>query len=275
MSMKISTAALLPAFILPILFLSSCTTRDIFRSPYTNQQNSYHVMPLLSDEKKTANYLTASATLGGSNDYLTDEVYIFQGKWHVSHQFGSRIQGYFGLHGSAGLYDISSNAYSTNDYDPATGQPIEFNGPKGNKFTGSFGSTAGLAVVIPLGNRAEWRVFGLESSIGREWGDYYKARRSLPDSVIDIADRRNTHLTLGGFTEWVFKPRNPDIRFGYQLAIGSSLHRLRNDVNGFYNFTPFYINNTFHFTVRRTTGIIRFAAGNYFGAVQTGFSYRL
>jgi hypothetical protein len=261
--------------VLAVLSLSSCTTRDIFRSPYTNKQNSYHVMPVLSDEKKTANYLTANATLGGANDFLTDDLYIFQGKWHVSHQFGSNLQGYFGVHGSAGIYDISSSAYTTLDYDPVTGEPIEFNGPKGNKFTGSLGSTAGLALVVPLGTRVEWRVIGVESSFGREFGDYYKARLALPDSVIDISDRRNTHLTLGGFTEWVFKPRNPDIRIGYQLGIGSSLHRLRNEVDNLYNFTPFYINNTFHFTIRRTTGIVRFSAGNYYGAAQMGISYRL
>lgn len=269
-----STLRIILVALCAVLFTSCIRTRTIFRAPYTNQQNTYHVMPVLTDEKKTAHYLTASPTMGGMNDYLNDEIYILQGKWHVSHQFGSNLQGYFGLHGSAGLYDISSSAYNL-EYDPNTGNPMEFKGPKGNKFTGSFGSTAGMAVVIPLGTRAEWRVIGVESSIGREFGDYYKARRSLPDSVIDIADRRNLHVTLGGFTEWIFKPRNPDIRLGYQLAIGSSLHRLRNPVNDFYNFTPYYVNNTFHFTVRRTTGIARLSAGPFFGAVQLGVSYRL
>jgi hypothetical protein len=274
--LRIPSSTLL-CFTCCLMMLASCTTRTIFRSPYTNQQNTYHVMPSLSDEKKTANYFSASATLGGSNDWLADPIYIFQGKWHIAGQLAKNLQGYVGLHGNAGWYDISGGAYDEKvTYDPVTGEAIYFNGPTGNKFTASLGSTAGLAVVVPLGSRVEWRVFGLESSFGREFGDYYKTRLSLPDSVIEISDRRNTHLTLGGFTEWIFKPRNPDIRLGYQLAIGSSLHRLRNYEQFTYNnFTPFYINNTFHFTVRRTTGFVRLSAGNYYGAVQSGVSFKL
>ncbi|MBU7578707.1 MAG: hypothetical protein KAF40_11655 [Flavihumibacter sp.] len=275
--MRLTYSNTLFSLVLCLLFGASCTTRTIFRSPYTNQQNTYHVMPTLSDEKKTAHYLTASATLGGSNDWLADAIYIFQGKYHVAGQLGKNLQGYAGLHGSVGSYDISGGAYDNNvKYDPVTGEPIYFEGPTGNKFTASVGSTAGLAIVIPLGTRVEWRVFGLESSFGREFGDYYKTRLALPDSVVEISDRRNTHLTLGGFTEWIFKPRNPDVRLGYQLAIGSSLHRLRNYEQFTYNnFTPFYINNTFHFTVRRTTGFVRLSAGNFYGAVQSGVSFRL
>ncbi len=232
-------------------------------------------MPTLADEKKTANYLTASISLGASNDWLNDEVYNFQGKWHIAGRLGENLQGYVGVNGSVGLYDISSNTYNDGRYDPVTGEYIYFDGPKGNKSTASLGTTAGLAVVIPLGTRVEWRIFGVESSFGREFGEYYRARLSLPDSAVDITDRRNTHVTLGGFTEFIFKPRNPDISLGYQMAIGSSLHRLRNYERGTYDFTPFYINNTFHITVRRVSGIARITAGNYYGGVQLGFGYRL
>lgn len=258
-----------------VLFLfTSCSSTTLFRSPYTNQQQTYHVMPALSDEQTSASYLSGSVTLGSSNNLLTDDFQLFQGKWHIAGKLARNLQGYVGLHGSAGAYDISQNAFNRYDYDPVTGMPREFKGTTGTKFVGSLGSTAGLAIVLPLGDRVEWRVFGVESSYSHEFGDYYKIRRSLPDSAIHLADRRNTHVTVGGFTEWIFKSRNPDRRIGLHLAMGSSLHRLRNEAN-FFNLTPFYMHNTFHFTVRRTTGYIRISAGDYYAAFQSGVSFRL
>jgi hypothetical protein len=232
-------------------------------------------MPALSDEQTTASYLSGSVTSGASNEFLRDDFQLFQGKWHIAGKLGRNLQGYVGLHGSAGAYDISETAFDLYDYDPVTGMPREFKGPTGTKFMGSLGSTAGLAIVLPLGDRVEWRVLGVESSYGHEFGDYYKIRRSLPDSAILLADRRNTHITLGGFTEWIFKSSNPDKRIGVQLAMGSSLHRLRNEEKVYNNLTPFYLHNTFHFTVRRTTGYIRISAGDYYAAFQSGVSFRL
>ncbi|MBL7770749.1 MAG: hypothetical protein JNK20_17360 [Flavipsychrobacter sp.] len=259
-----------------VLFLfTSCSSSTLFRSPYTNQQQTYHVMPALSDEQTTASYLSGSVTSGASNEFLRDDFQLFQGKWHIAGKLGRNLQGYVGLHGSAGAYDISETAFDLYDYDPVTGMPREFKGPTGTKFMGSLGSTAGLAIVLPLGDRVEWRVLGVESSYGHEFGDYYKIRRSLPDSAILLADRRNTHITLGGFTEWIFKSSNPDKRIGVQLAMGSSLHRLRNEEKVYNNLTPFYLHNTFHFTVRRTTGYIRISAGDYYAAFQSGVSFRL
>lgn len=272
--MRLTHSNTLFSLFLCLLFFCSCSPSTLFRSPYTNQQQTYHVMPALSDEQKTANYLSGSVTLGASNDFLTDDFQLFQGKWHIAGKLGKNLQGYIGLHGSAGAYDISENAFNRYNYDPVTGMPREFKGSTGTKFIGSLGSTAGLAIVLPLGERVEWRVVGVESSYGHEFGDYYKTRRSLPDSAIHLADRRNTHVTLGGFTEWIFKSRNPDRRIGVQLAMGSSLHRLRNETI-FYSLAPFYINNTFHFTVRRTTGYIRISAGDYYAAFQSGVSFRL
>ncbi len=259
---------------LSLLLFCSCSPSTLFRSPYANQQQTYHAMPALSDEQPTASYLSGSVTLGASNDFLTDDFQLFQGKWHIAGKLGKNLQGFIGFHGSAGAYDISENAFNRYDYDPVTGMPREFKGPTGTKFIGSLGSTAGLAIVLPLGDRIDWRVFGVESSYGHEFGDYYKTRRSLPDSAVHLADRRNTHVTLGGFTEWIFKSRNPDKRIGVQLAMGSSLHRLRNEPIS-YSLAPFYIHNTFHFTVRRTTGYIRVSAGDYYAAFQSGVSFRL
>lgn len=257
-----------------LLFSSCANTRTILRSPQTNQQNAYHAMPTLEDERKTAHYVSGTLTIGGMNDFLRDDIYIFQGRWHVAHQLGTNLQGYFGLNGSAGVYKISSHSWY-GYYDPLNGSITTYEGPKGNKGTSSLGSTAGLAYAIPLGTKAEWRILGVEGSAGQEFGSYYKLRKSLPDTLVSLTDRRNFHATLGGFTEFIFKPRNRDIRIGYQLAVGSSLHRLRNHYDGWHDFTPYYINNTFHFTVRRTTGSLRIASGKYFAGVQMGFSYRL
>lgn len=265
--------ACVSALVLMIL-LSSCTSRSIFRSPYTTQQNSYHVMPNLTDEQPTAHYLTLSASTGASNDYWRDETILFQGKYHVAGKLGKHLQGFAGAHGTAGWYDISSRSY-LEQYDPVTGQYTQYYGPQGNKFTGSVGGTAGLAVVIPLGDRVEWRVIGAEMAVGQEFGAFYKARVSIPDSAVDLTDRRRTHLNAGGFTEWIFKPRDPEKQLGYQIAFNSSLHRLRNQVINTYNMTPFSMHHTFHFTVRRYTGIVRLSVSQFYGSAQLGFAYKL
>lgn len=258
---------------LVILLHSACIRKSVFRSPYTNLQNSYHVMPLLSDSNRSANYLSLASSHGFSNDDWTDGLVMAQIKYHHAVNLGN-FQGFAGAHAHAGYYRISQTSYFDNYYNEPW-QDSTYPGPTGKQFTGSVGINAGMVYTLAFGKRVEWRILGVEFSAGREFGDYLQVRKEIPDSVVTYIDKRNTPVTLGGFSELLFKPSNPKFRFGYQLAIGSGIHKMNNAFRNREQLITTYVNNTFHFTVNRYTGYVQARIGNYFGAAQLGFTYRL
>lgn len=259
-----------------ILFHTSCVRKSVFRSPYTNLQHSYHVMPVITDSTHSANYISLASTHGFGNDNWSDGLAIAQLKFHHAQTMGN-FQGFLGAHAHAGFYRIDPSSYYNNyyRYDPWQDTISQYNGPAGRKFTGSVGINGGLTYTLVLGRKLEWRILGIEASLGREFGEYLDVRKQIPDSVITYTDKRNTPVTIGGFTELVFKPSNPRFRFGYQLAVGSGIHRMSNTSISQGNLTPMYVNNTFQFTMYRYTGYFQARVGDYFGGVQLGFSYRL
>jgi hypothetical protein len=248
----------------PLFFLAGCASTSIYQSPYTYTQNSYHVLPVSTDTKVTTNYFSINHNLALINTDA-DFVSLMQVKWHQALKLGTSVQAYYGANFNAGLYFRSGGSYYIE-------QP-ELN--QKDMFTAAAGATGGLVFTAPFSDRFEWRVVGIEGSVSKEFGRYMDFRNKSPDSLYYYSDKNSTPSTLGGFTELVFKARNGRLRFGYQFAAGSALHRIDSYYNPYDDFTPYYINNTFQFTADRYTGYFQIRTGTYYGGVQVGFTTRL
>ena len=256
-----------------MLFCSSCVETSYFQSPLQGNNQGYHAVPVASDSVKSATYINASLSFGGSNQNWRDAVYALQAGLHRGHVLDN-----FRLNYGASLVVGSYNVKPYYDYysnKPNAGINV------GSKFFGAYGFYGGISAAAPLGRRGEWRYIGLEGSLFNEFGDYYTFRKNLPDSLASEIDKEKYFGSLGLNTELVFKFRSQN-KFGIKIAAGSYLRRLNYyDPSGggnYYYHTHddlLYFSNTYHFTFNRATAYFQFNLATHAAHFQVGMNYRL
>jgi hypothetical protein len=257
-----------------LLFLfSSCVTNSYFTSPTNGNSVPYHTIPLKADSTKGATYASGLFTAGGANSGWRDGLYSFQGRIYRGENFGS-FQAYYGANISIGNYHVSNYTLYEHPYD--TGR---FQIPTSNQYYGTYGFNGGINTVIPFPKgRGEWRAIGIETSVIKEFGNYYNFRKALVDSSADVIFRNNITGTLGISTDIIGRSRG-GTEFGYKAAVGFMLNPI-SDYTHVYNpgdVNPIlYASHTLHLTKQNVTGFLQFNISTYHaGSIQFGFSYKL
>ncbi|RYF87691.1 MAG: hypothetical protein EOO00_12210 [Chitinophagaceae bacterium] len=130
--------------------------------------------------------------------------------------------------------------------------------------------------MIPFASGSEWRVFGVETNIQKEFGDYESLRQKMTDSIANIVDRDSYFHTVGFTTNVIKKFRKSGNTFGYKFGFHLSTNRIRR-YDAYYGtyLLPMYISNTLHLTRQRVTGFAQINAGSYAVSFQTGINVRL
>jgi hypothetical protein len=274
------------------LVFSSCTTRKAyFLSPFTGSSNAYYAKPLLADSVKSAIYVTAVYTTGnmnkagGTSSYVddngtriysgtsaTDPVHHFQLSFHRSHTT-EYFQAYYGASISAGTYSISR-------YDSLYTNKIVnvdlINSQAGSKYFGGAALVGGINMVVPFKKTHEWRIIGVEASLGKEWGEYYEFRKNLPDSSANAVSKTDNYGSIGFTSEVVFKRGKNN--FGLKAAWGSSLFRTVELGKSDWQEThilPVYFNFTMQYSRPKFTLFIKLNEATKAETAQFGASYKL
>ena len=216
-----------------LISLAGCVTsphqQAFYVSPFNGNSQGYHALPLHTDTTRTAVYARGSGFGGKANDLHTDHFGGGNASIYVA-RHGSWWQSYYGLDGTLGSYNLGT--WRTRD--PSSFNFVLYDGPPApppltarqlNTYTGGYtfgglGVSGGFNGVIPMG-QGEWRVLGIETAVHREFGDYLRLRRNLPDSVASYIVRNAYFGTVGLTSEWVFRTRTGD--FGFRLADGWTL----------------------------------------------------
>lgn len=257
------------------LAVGSCITpRSYIMSPMDINSSPYQSLPSTVDSQKAATYASFAFNGGGSNQTLRDGVFGIRAGISRSYQFGS-FQAYYGGGINLGNYSMA-DGYAYRDYRPLNGMnDTSYHYLSSNKFFGSYRVGGGMNLVIPFGNgRGEWRIIGFETSYQREFGDYVRYRKQLPDSVADLVASYNQIFTLGGTTELVGISRH-GTEIGYKVAVGAVLFpagTYRGEDKG---FKPYYMSHALHLTKRKVTGFVQFNIGAHAASFQFGMNYNL
>ncbi len=260
---------------IPLLF-SSCVTYSYFQSTTNANSNPYHAIPLKSDSAKGASYVSGLFTVGRANDSWRDAVGTFHLNAHRSNNFGN-FQSYYGATVALGDYSIAD--FNTRDRPYRYDDTSSYYHIKGmNKFFGYYGFNGGIDVVLPTKHGGEWRIIGIETSVQKEFGNYYSFRKNLRDSSADVIFRNNVTGTFGFFTEIIGKTRRGK-EFGYKMSYGFMLNS-QSDYTHIYEadilHTPAYFSHTLHWTTDRTTFFAQFNIGTrYAGSMQFGVNYKI
>jgi hypothetical protein len=228
---------------------------------------------MVADSQKSASYADLVFNTGGSNQELEDIVLGGRLDLHRAHQFG-KFQAYYGAGLSLGNYQVADAYHFSNTYS-GTGNDTAYHFRKADKFYGICGLNGGINLVIPFGNgRGEWRAIGLETSFQKEFGDYLRYRKGIPDSVVDVLATYDRMFTLGGMTEIVGKTRH-GTEFGFKMAWGGILFPRGNYRGDESHDRPFYFYNTLHITKKRVTGFLQVNIGDHAASFMFGVNYRI
>jgi hypothetical protein len=276
-----------------LIVFSGCASRKAyFLSPLSSNSNTYYAKPLLADSVKSAIYVTAIYTNGdmnpgydhantintdGSENYdsktVSDKLHNFQLSFHRSHIINNYFQAYYGANVSAGTYNV--NRYDSVNTDHRVNVPL-INGQAGTKHFGGGSLAGGINRVAKFKNGSEWRFFGIEGNIGKEWGDYYKFRKNLPDSAANGVTKNNTFGSIGFTSEVVFKKGNNN--FGFKIALGSSFFQTVDegvsDLRTIY-VVPLYFAYTMQYSRPKFTLFIQLNQASHASSAQFGASYKL
>jgi hypothetical protein len=266
--MKIQTVMVL----LSCTMLTSCVHQGYFLSPFQANNHAYKSLPMISDSVAGATYASGNISLGGANQNLRDGVFTIQGSLHRAHSF-RHLQFHYGANLVAGNYHVKQNY----DYDGrGGGNPATIFDQPGNRFFGGAGAFGGVNLVIPFRSGSEWRVIGAETNYQREFGDYGRFRRKLPDSAANVITRDRYFQTVGLTTNVIKKFRKSGNTFGYKFGfyVGTSRSRRLDSYYGTH-ILPVYISNTLHLTRQRVTGFAQINAGTFALNFQTGVNVRL
>ena len=255
------------------LALSSCSYNAFYLSPFNSNTASYKPKPLLSDSVKSASYGGIGVTLMSANADSRDFNYNFQATFHRSHTF-QFIQAYYGATAAIGAYHVDSIRKNNSYYVDEN----FINANSGIKKYSGIGVNGGVNIVVPMNDRAEWRIIGVEGSYGKEFGDYLNFRKMTPDSAANAVYRPDDYGNLGLTSEIAWRKRN-----GFFMAVkgayGWSLHKVREYPYDGYNHSPYlsqrYFTSTIALGRNRVTGYMQFSAGSYTTGFQGGIIYRL
>jgi hypothetical protein len=276
-----------------LIIFSGCASRKAyFLSPLSSNSNTYYAKPLLADSVKSAIYVTAVYTDGdmnpgsysthdtnadGSESYnshsVSDKLHNFQLSFHRSNTINKFFQAYYGANVSAGTYNVSR--YNPEHTDEAVNVGL-INSEAGTKSFGGVSLAGGINCVLPFKQGSEWRFIGIEGNIGKEWGDYYKFRKNLPDSSANGVTSNNNFGSIGFTSEVVFKKGNNN--FGFKVALGTSLFRTedmgKSDFRTVY-VPPVYFAGTMQYSRPKFTLFIQLNQASHASSAQFGASYKL
>ncbi len=253
----------------------------MYLSPLDSQSIPYHTIPLTSDSLKSAFYASMLYSTGTANDQGQDWVRAGQASIYRSHNLG-KVQAYYGASATLGTYGLSD--FYNSHYTP--GQPGIWGGGdkpidtfyhiQGRRYSfGSYGISGGINGVKTLRN-LEWRYLGFETSIQKEFGDYYTFRKNLPDTAANIIFKNNLTGVIGIYTESLWTNR-----FRTEYGLKFSLNMLLNPGSDYtmqstYSIFPIsYFSMTFHTTAKQFTGFMQFNFGTKAASFQIGTSYRI
>jgi hypothetical protein len=258
-----------------ILGFASCATpRAYIMSPMDITTHSYQTLPSTADSQKAATYASIALNAGGSNEKLRDNVLGMRAAISRSYRFGN-FQAYYGGGLNLGNYRLSDEYYYSNRYYSNNNNDTVYHYPGANRFYGAYGFNGGINLVIPFGNgRGEWRALGVETSYQKEFGDYVRFRKQIPDSVVDILASYGQIFTLGGSTEIVGISRH-GTEIGYKVAVGGVFYPRGSYLGPNSNVTPYYMSHTVHVTKRKVTGFFQFNFGTHAANCQFGVNYNL
>ncbi|HEX9510115.1 MAG TPA: hypothetical protein VF939_06505 [Puia sp.] len=258
----------------PFLF-SGCVYHSYFQSPFYGNSETYHVLPLKSDSVPSATYVSGVFTEGGANYQLRDNVFSFTGSIYRSHNFG-HFQGFYGSNVSLGSYNVGHYSYYNDARPSRLSDSLPINARAGDRFFGGYGAGGGVNFVLPFGRGSEWRVVGVSFALQKEFGDYWRFRKGLQDSLADVIFHNNLTGVLGFSTEFVFRTRHSVIGYKLMLA-GDIINDGKGRYKGYdttYQSVPFF-QQSLSFTRDRFTGSFQFNVGNHVVNAQLGMGYRL
>jgi len=269
------------AFFIALLFCSCLAHRQgMYLSPLDSQTIPYHTIPLKSDSLKSAFYGSLIYSTGTANDRGQDWVRAGQVSIYRSHNLGN-VQAYYGANATIGTYGLSdfyNSHYTPGNFSVSGGDiPIDtFYHIPGRKYSfGSYGISGGINGVKTL-RHLEWRYLGFETSIQKEFGDYYEFRKNLVDTAANIIFKNNLTGTIGIYTESLWRNR-----YGTQYGLKFSLNMLINPKSDYtmqntYGIFPIsYFSMTFHMTTKHITGFMQGNFGTKAVSFQIGTSYRI
>jgi hypothetical protein len=269
--------------VLILFLLTGCygERQGFFLSPQNANSNPYRVIPMKSDSLKSAFYGNLVFSNGSANDRGADQIFAFQSAVHRSNNFGI-FQAYYGANLTLGSYQQASfyNFYHP-DYSNYTADSSRYI-PGSNHFFGTYGFSGGINIVathqhIRNYRHSEWRILGLETSVQKEFGNYWDFRSKLPDTLANVVFRNNTSTYLGLYTEWLWTNKH-HTEFGFKIALGTDLNPGSSYKYYYasYSILPMHtFSLTYHGTRERFTGFIQMNFGTYADNVQLGLSYRL
>jgi len=272
--------------LLALAGLPGCYLRQAYYvSPFNGNTNDYHNQPTLRDSARSAIFVNGTYFTGQANDDHTDTYKAFHTEIYRSHH-GKFLQGYYGLDLTLG--DFATGRWDTVKSDVSNADPrgrrygpplhaSELNEYAGHRFFGGTGFNGGINLVIPI-HHGEWRYFGLETSLQREFGDYLGFRKHLSDTLATLVARNNFYGTLGFSSEILWNLHHGEL--GLRLATGSVMGRDYNNVNIYNNSSHgplrfHYTTFSFHFTNRQYTGFFQANFATKSLSAHFGFTYRL
>jgi hypothetical protein len=118
-------------------------------------------------------------------------------------------------------------------------------------------------------------VVGVSFTLQKEFGNYWRFRKNLPDSLADAIFRNNLIGVLGFSTEFAFKIRHSML--GYKLMLAGDIINGKGQYKGFdstYESEPFF-QQSLSFTHDRFTGSFQLNVGIHVTSAQLGVGYRL
>ena len=277
-----TTPLLLPLFFVTNLTLTGCLAdrqHASYVSPFNGNSQTYHPLPMSTDSTRRAIYAQAALMAGNANDNNTDQLKAATASAYVTNHFG-KFQSYYGLDLTMGCYDVrkydtgNNNAIAFARYSLPPYTAPQLSKYTGGRFFGGIGISGGINMVKPFHN-GEWRYFGLEGTLHREFGDYLSFRKKLPDSLAPILVRSPLFATIGFTTELIGRTHKGEygFRLGNGMVLGGAYLHLH-DTIGTEELAYMYVNLAFHYTHERYTGYVQMETGRRGITYHLGVVYR-
>jgi hypothetical protein len=265
--------------LISVLFLTGCAYRSAYYvSPFNGNNSIYHNLPHKTDSARSAFYASANFTKSSANDLAADKLKTIHSSIYRSNHFGD-FQAYYGASFSFGWYDLARfDSIRTPPGQNFNDHYQTLNKLAGKHTFGGLGFQGGINYVIS-GNNIEWRIFGIETSMIGEYGNYLNLRKNLADTSAEFVIRNHWFETFGWYSEVVFMGRKNDWGFGISngIVLGSEYRHNPDLISGSdyfpkkYSYTRFNI----HLSQPRWTEYIMFGGATKAAFFQTGATFKL
>jgi hypothetical protein len=269
--MKLPQTIFLPG---AFLLFTACTQKAYFQNPVYANNLLYKTMPTKKEGVRTASYGGMSLGYSNMNDEGRDDAFILSGNLYQTQQ-GGIVQGYYGVDMHFGVYRVGSY-YEQGSYDGNESLDVDLlNAKTGNKLFGTMGGSGGINLVA-RGKDIEWRYIGIEASIHKEFGSYYRFRKSLHDSAANLIDKQDVFSSLAIYSDFIVE--DDRINLGVKLSGGISPRRqlYRNEWKQVSYLTQHFLCATFHGETKKTGFYFQVGWGSdYAEVVRWGLNFRL